>query len=87
MCLHIFSCIVHGLFDLTLSSRRKLVFSGLLAGRRLPVHEHLERKNSVEDEAGDETIEDDFVGDFLQSREDAGEGAEEVGEDLLDRVC
>jgi len=58
------------------------VLGRLLAGRRAPVENHLQREDGVEGEAGDEAVEDDFVGDFLQGGEDAGEGAEEVGEDL-----
>ena len=54
----------------------------LLASRRVPVQNHLQSEDGVEGEAGDEAVEDDFVGDFLQGCEDAGEGAEEVGEDL-----
>ena len=54
----------------------------LLAGGRVPVQNHLQRKDGVEGKAGDEAVEDDFVGDFLQSCKDAREGAEEVGEDL-----
>lgn len=54
----------------------------LLASGRIPVQDHLQGEDGVEREAGDEAVEDDFVGDFLQGGEDAGEGAEEVGEDL-----
>jgi hypothetical protein len=58
------------------------VLGSLPAGRRLPVQNHLQGEDGVEREAGDEAVEDDFVGDFLQGCEDAREGAEEVGEDL-----
>jgi len=58
------------------------VLGRLLTGGRVPVQDHLQGEDGVEREAGDEAVEDDFVGDFLQGGEDAGEGAEEVGEDL-----
>ena len=82
LCLGLLRRISHRLFDVALSGGRKLVLGRLLAGRRLPVKNHLQREDGVEGEAGDEAVEDDFVGDFLQGGEDAGEGAEEVGEDL-----
>lgn len=84
LCLGLLRRISHRLLDIALSSRRKLVLGCLLAGRCLPVKNHLQREDGVEGEAGDEAVEDDFVGDFLQGREDAGEGAEEVGEDLFE---
>ena len=82
LCLGLLRRISHRLFDVALSGGRKLVLGRLLAGRRLPVQNHLQREDGIEGEAGDEAVEDDLVGDFLQGREDAGEGAEEVGEDL-----
>ena len=82
LCLSRLRGISHRLFDVALSSRRELVLCSLLAGRRIPVKNHLQREDSVESEPSDEAVEDDFVGDFLQGCEDAREGAEEVGEDL-----
>lgn len=82
MCLGLLSRISHRLFDVALSSGRELVLGRLLAGGRFPVQDHLQGEDGVEREAGDEAVEDDFVGDFLQGGEDAREGAEEVGEDL-----
>ena len=55
---------------------------GSLPSRGLPVKNHLQSEDGVESKASDEAVEDDFVRNFLQGREDAREGAEEVGEDL-----
>jgi len=52
------------------------------AGSAVPVVDHLESENGVEDEARDKTVEDELVVDFLEGREDTREGAEEVVEDL-----
>jgi len=41
------------------------------AGSAVPVVDHLESENGVEDEARDETVEDELVVDFLEGREDA----------------
>lgn len=46
--------IIHRLFDVALSSRRKLVLGRLLAGWSVPVKDHLQRENGVESEAGNE---------------------------------
>ena len=82
LCLSLLRSILHRLFNFALNIRHKLVLGRLLAGRGLPVQDHLQSKDGVESETSDEAVEDDFVGDFLQGGEDAGEGAEEVGEDL-----
>jgi len=51
--------------------------------RRIPVPEHLHGQNDVQGEAAEESVEDDGIVDLGEGREDAGEGAEEVVEDLL----
>lgn len=52
------------------------------AGSAVPVVDHLESENSVENKARDEAVEDELVVDFLEGCEDAREGTEEVVEDL-----
>lgn len=54
---------------------------GLLR-RRIPVVDHLQRKNKVEGEARDEAVQDELVIDLLEGSEDAREGAGEIVEDL-----
>ena len=53
-----------------------------LGGGGVPVVDHLGGEHGVEGEAGDEAVEDHLVVDLLDGGEDAGEGAEEVVEDL-----
>lgn len=60
------------------SLRRGLRFGG----RAVPVVDHLACKYGVEDEAGHEAVQDQRVVDFLQSGEDARQGAGKVAEDL-----
>jgi hypothetical protein len=52
------------------------------AGSTVPVVDHLESENGIEDEAGNEAVKDKLVVDFLEGCEDAREGTEEVVEDL-----
>lgn len=54
-----------------------------LFGRGVPVVDHLESKNGVEGETGDKSIKDELVVDLLEGREDTGERASEVVEDLI----
>ena len=63
---------------------RNLAASGLLLRGRgaVPVVQHLDGEDHVEGEAGNETVEDQLVVDFLESSKDAREGASEVVEDL-----
>ena len=49
----------------------------------VPVDDHLQGENEVEHKAREEAVQDEVVGDFLHGGEDAGDGSEEVGEDLL----
>lgn len=60
----------------------KLDLSGLLAPGAIPVVQHLRCDYSIEREGRNKAIEDQLIGDFLEGGEDAGEGAEEVVEDL-----
>ena len=53
-----------------------------LARGAVPIVDHLEGEDGIEDEARDEAVEDELVVDFLEGCEDTGEGAEEVVEDL-----
>lgn len=61
-----------------------LAASSLLLRRRgaVPVVQHLGGEDHVEGEAGNETVKDQLVVDFLESSEDAREGTGEVVEDL-----
>jgi hypothetical protein len=52
------------------------------AGSAIPVVHHLQSENGVEDEAGNEAVEDELVVDFLKGCEDTREGTEEIVEDL-----
>jgi hypothetical protein len=52
------------------------------AGSAVPVVDHLESENGIEDEARDEAVKDELVVDFLKGCEDTRKGAEEVVEDL-----
>lgn len=62
--------------------------AGLLrGGGRVPVEEHLGGEDGIEDEAGDEAVEDELVVYFLEGGEDAGEGSEEVVEDLEKEIA
>lgn len=60
----------------------RLVLLGVDASGRVPVVHHLDSKEGVEGEAGDEAVEDEGVVDFGEGGVDAGEGAEEVVHDL-----
>jgi hypothetical protein len=52
------------------------------AGSTVPIVDHLESENGIEDEAGNEAVKDKLVVDFLEGCEDAREGTEEVVENL-----
>lgn len=54
-----------------------------LLGRGVPVVDHLEGKDRVEDEARNEAVQDQLVVDLLESGEDARQGTGEVVEDLI----
>jgi hypothetical protein len=56
-------------------------------GRALPVVDHLDRQDEVQDETCNEAIENEVVVDFLQGSEDARQGASEVVEDLNVRLA
>ena len=45
---------------------------------------HLTGQNGVQDQSGDEAVQDQVVVDLLHCRVDAGEGAEEIIEYLRD---
>lgn len=62
----------------------RLLALGLLRGG-VPVEDHLESKDGVEDEAGDESIENELVVDLLEGCEDSGQRTSEVVEDLYYR--
>ena len=49
---------------------------------RIPVVHHLDGKNKVEDKASNESVKDEWVVDFLDGCEDAGERSGEVVKDL-----
>jgi len=51
--------------------------------RAVPVPQDLDEEDDVQGEAGDEAVQDERVWDFLEGGEDAGEGAEEVVDDLF----
>lgn len=55
----------------------------VLARGSVPVDEHLQREDDVQDQASDEAVQNDFVVDFGESCEDSRKGTEEVGEDLF----
>ena len=50
--------------------------------RAVPIVHHLAGEDHVEGEAGDESIKDELVVDLLQGGEDAGQGSDEVVENL-----
>lgn len=54
----------------------------LLGRRRIPIVHDLEEENGVEGETSNEAVEDKRIVDFLEGREDTGEGTEEVVDDL-----
>jgi hypothetical protein len=49
----------------------------------VPVVDHLECENGVEDETRNEAVKDELVVNFLEGCENTREGAEEVVEDLV----
>lgn len=59
----------------------QLLRRSILARGAVPVPDHLDREDGIERETGDEAVQNQWVGDFLEGGEDAGEGAEEVVED------
>ena len=54
---------------------------GLFRGS-VPVVDHLDGEDGVEDKAGDEAVQNELVVDLLESGEDSGKRAGEVVEDL-----
>jgi hypothetical protein len=62
--------------------RRDLALSLGLLGGSVPVEDHLESKDGVESEAGNETVEDELVVNLLEGCEDSGKRAGKVVEDL-----
>jgi hypothetical protein len=52
------------------------------AGSAVPVVDHLESEDCIEDEARDKAVKDELVVDFLEGCENTREGTEEVVEDL-----
>lgn len=66
---------------------RDLCAGCLLLGRgAVPIVHHLCGEDQVEGKAGDKAVENELVFDFLESGKDAGEGSEEVVEDLGKRT-
>lgn len=59
----------------------RLLALGLLRGS-VPVEDHLESKDGVEDEAGDESVEDELVVNFLEGCEDSRQRTGQVVKDL-----
>jgi len=58
-----------------------LLALGLLGGS-VPVEDHLESKDGVEDEARDESVKNELVVDLLEGCEDSGQRSGKVVEDL-----
>jgi hypothetical protein len=54
----------------------------LLVGWCVPVIDHLDSKDGVECEASDESVEDQWIIDFLEGCKDPGKGSSEIVEDL-----
>ena len=55
----------------------------VLARGSVPVDEHLQREDDVQDQASDEAVQNDFVVEFGESCEHSRKGTKEVGEDLF----
>ena len=66
---------------------RRLLLALGLRGWRVPVVGHLRGDHSVQREARHEGVQDQRIVHLLQGREDAGERAEEVVEDLCRMIC
>lgn len=56
----------------------------LLRHRTIPVVQHLGGKDHVESKTSNEAVEDKLVVNFLEGGKDAGEGASEIVEDLVE---
>lgn len=79
----------HGLSHFLFICRNRLARAlqllglGVLGSRGVPVPQHLQEEDCVEGEAGNVSVENERVRDFLQRGEDARERAEEVVYDLV----